>query len=78
LQVIAQAAGAKYGERVSALSSKRDTVQSKAKLLGLIKDKQEITDSVTNVNFNREVSKDEAREFVKALKDVDLDAEDAA
>lgn len=78
LQQIASNKEADHNVKFSALAKKNDVLTDKAKLPGLIKDKQEITGSVTNVNLNREVSKDEAREFVKALKDVDLDVEDAA
>lgn len=64
--------------KVQALGQKKEALVAKSKLLGLVVEKQEHSGSVTNVNLNREVSKDEAREFVKALKDVDLDVEDAA
>lgn len=67
LQTIASKGDAKYNERVAALASKRETLAGKAKLLGLITDKQEVRGSVTNLNINDPTAEDIA-EFNRAAK----------
>jgi len=68
LQTIASKGDAKYNERVAALASKRETLQGKAKLLGLITDKQEVRGSVTNFNVN-DPTADEIAAFNEAARD---------
>jgi hypothetical protein len=72
LQAIASKGDAKCNERVAALASKRETLQGKAKLLGLITDRQEVRGSVTNLNIDDPMA-DEIAEFNEGARDAGND-----
>lgn len=67
-----------YYAAVQALGQKKDTIVSKAKLIGAWVEKQEVTGAVTNMNLNAEATPDEMKAFVAALKQAGFDGDAVA
>lgn len=63
------------GTKVQALAQKRDTLLAKAKLLGLVVEKQEHSGSVTNYNLNAEADLKELAGVKHALNKAKIDAD---
>lgn len=73
LQAIAQT-GDTHNVKVSALAQKRETLAAKAKLLGLILDRQEVRGQVTNLNVNAEAANaSDLLAFAAAVKKASID-----
>lgn len=63
------------GTKVQALAQKRDTLLAKAKLLGLVVEKQEHSGSMTNFNVNKEAGPDDFAGVKHALQKAKIDAD---